>query len=116
MGRVLVVGGSGFIGIAVQRYVLNRGMGSSFTFTYNKSQEKVLPGLDRIGLDLLSDSYDTDLSSYSTAIYLAGNSDHGLAKRDPSRDLKLNAGAFLNFSSQFNGSLVMLSSQAVYFG
>lgn len=42
--------------------------------------------------------------------------DHGLAKRSPLLDLDLNVRAFLNFMEEFTGSLVLLSSQATYYG
>ena len=56
------------------------------------------------------------LQNYSTVIYVAGNADHSLAHDYPLMDLNLNTVAFLNFIKNFNGSLVLLSTQAVYYG
>lgn len=116
MKKILVVGGSGFIGRAMQRIALDRGWEEFFTFTYNTGQYRILPGLEKMKLDLLSDRSPEGIGKYSTAIYVAGNADHSLAKSDPFLDLRLNAGAFLNFKRGFNGDLVVLSSQAVYYG
>ncbi len=115
MEKVLVVGGSGFIGSEIQRHILGEHNENSFTFTYNKKPEKMHKNIDRMHLDLLGEVSD-EVRKYPNAIYVAGNADHGLAKRSPLLDLDFNIHAFLNFMQKFRGSLVLLSSQAVYYG
>ena len=115
MNKVLVVGGSGFIGSAIQQYVIREHLENAFTFTFNKKPEKLHKNLDRMRLDLLAD-INEEVKNYSSAVYVAGNADHGLAKRSPLLDLDFNVSAFLNFMRKFRGSLVLLSSQAAYYG
>ena len=115
MEKVLVVGGSGFIGSEIQRHVLREHNENSFIFTYNKKPEKMHKNIDRMHLDLLGEVSD-EVRKYPNAIYVAGNADHGLARRSPLLDLDFNIHAFLNFMQKFRGSLVLLSSQAVYYG
>lgn len=40
-GKTLVVGGSGFIGNAIQRNVLEQEICNSFIFTYNENAERI---------------------------------------------------------------------------
>lgn len=115
MDKVLVVGGSGFIGSAIQQYVVREHLENLFTFTFNKKPERIHKNLDRIRLDLLGEISE-EVSNYTNVIYVAGNADHGLAKRSPLLDLEFNVRAFLNFMQKFRGSLVLLSSQATYYG
>jgi len=115
MDKVLVIGGSGFIGSAIQRYVIREQLENLFTFTYNKKPEKLHKNLNRIRLDLLGEVCE-EVKKYPSAIYVAGNADHGLAKHSPLLDLDFNVRAFLNFIQEFRGSLVLLSSQATYYG
>jgi nucleoside-diphosphate-sugar epimerase len=115
MNKTLVVGGSGFIGSAIQNLVLDEKSEKLYAFSFNKRPEKLHAKLERVQLNLLGENAE-DTNSYPTAIYVAGNADHGLAKRSPLLDLDLNARAFLNFTQEFRGSLVLLSSQAVYYG
>jgi nucleoside-diphosphate-sugar epimerase len=115
MDKVLVIGGSGFIGSAIQRYVIREQLEDLFTFTYNEKPEKLHKNLNRIHLDLLGEVSEK-VKKYPNAIYVAGNANHGLAKRSPLLDLDFNVRAFLNFIQEFRGSLVLLSSQATYYG
>lgn len=115
MDKTLVVGGSGFIGSNIQRKVLENHCENLFTFSFNDQPEKINSNLEKFHLDLLK-AESKHIEDYSTALYVAGNADHGLAKRDPLLDLDLNARAFLKFMDQFRGSLILLSSQAVYYG
>jgi UDP-glucose 4-epimerase len=116
MDKVLIVGGSGFIGNAVQQLVLDEGFGENFTFSFDKNPERINKNLNKVHLDLLKTGTSKEIKKYPVAIYLAGNMDHGLAKRSPLLDLDLNVRAFLNFMGEFSGSLVLLSSQATYYG
>jgi nucleoside-diphosphate-sugar epimerase len=115
MNKTLVVGGSGFIGSAIQKHVLDEHTENGFVFSFNKRLEKLDAKLEMTRLDLL-EKISGKINIYPAAIYVAGNADHGLAKRSPMLDLDLNVRAFLNFMKEFRGSLVLLSSQAVYYG
>ncbi|MCW4044465.1 MAG: NAD(P)-dependent oxidoreductase [Candidatus Bathyarchaeota archaeon] len=116
MDKVLIVGGSGFIGTAVQQHVLDEGLEDKFTFSFNENPEKIDARLGKVRLDLLKTGAGKKIRQYPIAVYVAGNMDHGLAERSPSQDLDLNVRAFLNFMKEFRGSLVLLSSQATYYG
>jgi nucleoside-diphosphate-sugar epimerase len=116
MEKTLVVGGSGFIGSAIQHVVLDEHSEDLFTFSFSKKPEKLDKKLNTVHLDLLEAKTRKEITKYPMAVYVAGNADHGLAKRSPLLDLDLNARAFLNFMQEFRGSLVLLSSQAVYYG
>jgi len=116
MEKVVVIGGSGFIGRAIQKHVLDQGKENAFIFSYNTHPERVDSGLEKVRIDLLKNDNIRVIERYPTAIYLAGNADHGLARRFPSLDLDLNVKGFLSFMEEFRGSLVLLSSQAVYYG
>jgi UDP-glucose 4-epimerase len=116
MDKVLVVGGSGFIGAAIQQRVLNEHLEDSFTFSFNKNPERIDKNLNKVHLDLLKAGASKETKNYPVAVYVAGNMDHGLAKRSPLLDLDLNVRVFLNFMEEFRGSLVLLSSQATYYG
>ena len=115
MNKTLVVGGSGFIGSALQKHVLDEQTENGFVFSFNKRHEKLDAKLEITRLDLLEE-ISREIINYPVAIYVAGNANHGLAKRSPMLDLDLNVRAFLNFMKEFRGSLVLLSSQAVYYG
>src|SRR3990170_2404717 len=115
MNKTLVVGGSGFIGSALQKHVLDEHTEDDFVFSFNRRPEKLGAKLEMVQLDLLGE-ISKWRNKYPAAIYVAGNADHGLAKRSPMLDLDLNVRAFLNFMKEFRGSLVLLSSQAVYYG
>jgi len=116
METTIVIGGSGFIGKAIQKYVVNKQIGKGFAFAYNKHPENIHNSLDKIRIDLLDKNTLSVIERYPLAIYVSGSADHSLAKSSPSTDLDLNVGAFLNFMEEFRGSLVLLSSQAVYYG
>jgi nucleoside-diphosphate-sugar epimerase len=116
MEKTLVVGGSGFVGSALQLEVLKNNTEKNFAFSYHAKPEKIDGKLETLRLDLLNPEKASEITEFSRAVYVAGNADHGLAKRDPLLDLDLNVRAFLNFMREFRGSLVLLSSQAVYYG
>lgn len=116
MEKTLVVGGSGFIGSAIQREVLKSHDQEAFTFSYHTESDTIDSKLEPVRLDLLNAEKNNQLRDYSKAVYVAGNANHGLAKRNPMLDLDLNTRAYLNFMMNFRGSLVLLSSQAVYYG
>ena len=115
MKKTLVVGGSGFIGSALQRLVLDRKQIESFVFSFNQNREKLDARLENLKMDLM-EKVSHKVNEYPMAIYVAGNANHGIAERDPLLDLDLNVRAFLNFTREYRGSLVLLSSQAVYYG
>jgi len=116
MEKVIVVGGSGFIGSALQKCVLDQRIENGFTFSYNKHPDKINNNLEKVRIDLFDKDSIKLVESYPIAIYVSGSTDHGLARSSPLLDLDLNAKAFLSFMEKFRGSLILLSSQAVYYG
>lgn len=114
--KTIVVGGSGMIGSAIQRQVIKQEKSKSFTFSYYMNKSKILQGLESLHLDLFDEDSIKQLEGFQNSIYLAGNTDHALASKDPAKDIQLNIGTFLNFMKFFNGALVLFSSQAVYYG
>jgi UDP-glucose 4-epimerase len=116
MEKTIVVGGSGFIGKAVQKEVVAQNAQSAYVFSYNKHPEEIGANLEKVQINLLEKQNLDEIRKYSSAIYVAGNAEHGLARTSPSLDLDLNVKTFLSFIDAFNGSLVLLSSQAVYYG
>jgi nucleoside-diphosphate-sugar epimerase len=104
------------IGYSIQKQVVKEGKEQSYTFSYDKNKTQMLPNVKNIHLDLFNEDSVKQLEGFSNAIYLAGNTDHALASIDPVKDVKLNVEAFLNFMKYFKGTLVLFSSQAVYYG
>ena len=116
MEKTIVIGGSGFIGKAIQSLVSEQGLDQSFVFSYCATPENVSETLEKVKIDLLRRVDVEAVEGFPTAIYVAGNADHSLARNSPSADLDLNVKMFLHFVERFRGSLVLLSSQATYYG
>ncbi|MGC8931276.1 MAG: NAD-dependent epimerase/dehydratase family protein [Dictyoglomus sp.] len=113
---ILVVGGSSFIGRGIQDLIKEKPFAKEFIFTYNKHPENIENKFQKVKLDL-QDEKDCELArNFSYCIYLAGNSFHNMAYNNPIMDLDLNVRNFLNFMKHFRGQLILLSSQAVYYG
>ena len=111
--KLLVVGGSGFIG----RHFLQHSDLTNWEVcaTYG-SDADFDPGhsIQTMRYDLLES--DADFSSYDTALYMAGNSNHTWALDHADADMALNAVGMARFLKSFRGDLVLLSTGAVYFG
>lgn len=116
MERVIVIGGSGFIGRALQQHVLDERMENAFVFTYNNHPERICDSLEKERVNLFEKDSIRVIRKYSRAIYVSGSSNHGFVKSYPSLDLDFNVKTFLNFMEGFRGSFITLSSQAVYYG
>ena len=114
--QTIVVGGSGMIGSAIQRQLIKQEKTENCTFSYYTNKVPILRGLESLHLDLFDEDSIRQLEGFHNAIYLAGNTDHVLASKDPAKDVQLNVEAFLNFMKFFKGTLVLFSSQAVYYG
>jgi nucleoside-diphosphate-sugar epimerase len=78
--------------------------------------EKIDNNLEKIQINLLQQNTIKAVKDYPIALYVAGSANHKLASSSPSLDLDLNVKTFLNFLEQFKGTLILLSSQAVYYG
>lgn len=116
MDRTLVIGGTGFVGSAVQGLIADSGRAALFAFTRHPDAPAVTAGLDEVEMDLLEPATWPDVTAYQSAIWVAGNADHTLAHADPLADLRMNTVTLLEFLSRWNGRLTFLSSAAVYFG
>lgn len=113
---ILVVGGSGFIGKGIQEAAMDMGRGDMLTFAYRQHPENIQNGFKKVKVDLLEKDGAAPIKDYGTAIFVAGQGDQSEADTDPVHDLQMNDLLFLNFMRYFRGSLIMLSSQAVYQG
>lgn len=117
--KLLVVGGSSFLG----RNLLEELTEGDYQFSDVAAtflNDISFPSwAESLGIEVMQ--YDTvnnkrSWDKYDVCIYLAGNSDHGLAIRDPVQDLSITTVGLLNFLQDFHGHLVYLSSGAVYYG
>jgi nucleoside-diphosphate-sugar epimerase len=113
---ILVIGGSSFIGRGIQEIVKDTILAKDFVFAYNMHQENISENFQKIRINLQDKKECEILREFTTCVYLAGNSNHGLAFSNPDIDLTLNVESFLNFMKYFRGQMVLLSSQAVYYG
>lgn len=116
--KLLVVGGSGFVG---RNFLPLFGAGGwTVTATYRSDETfpAFVAGLGgdvrALRCELLDEA--NDFSGYDVALHLAGNRNHGWAGQHPDHDLLLNGVAMTRFLRSFRGSLVLLSSAAVYLG
>ena len=120
--KILIVGGSGFIGRAIQKYVIESKQEKDFIFTYYNNPKNISDRLKKKRLDLLNDIETTIAEKISSVIYLAGNSYPTLAYLNPQKDVKLNVICLLNLIEKLsetignNLNMVILSTQAVYHG
>jgi nucleoside-diphosphate-sugar epimerase len=113
--KLVVVGGSGFIG----RQFLEHADLSGFEVSATYHSDSTFPNAlnrkyDAIHHDLLGSA--ADFSSYDAAVYMAGNSNHTWALDHLDGDMSLNAVGLARFLASFRGHLVLLSTGAVYFG
>lgn len=113
---ILVLGGSGFVGRAIQQQVIVEGRTHEFVFAYRDGAARIDSRVKSLRVDLLDPDTLPVISEYDEAIWVAGSSDHGRAVRDPLGDLECSVVTMLRFLGVFRGNLTMLSSQAVYFG
>lgn len=112
----LVVGGSGFIGRALQEAVIDEGLGDAFTFACNEHPENIREGFKTVKADLTQRDGAKPFEDYSTIIFAAGHSNPLLANKEPWLDLELNVSLLLNTARHFRGKMVLLSCQSVYQG
>jgi nucleoside-diphosphate-sugar epimerase/glycosyltransferase involved in cell wall biosynthesis len=113
--RVLVVGGSGFIGRHVCRAALEAGAEVTATHHRPLRDDARVEGVAYRVLDVFSEDVE-QVSRHETAIWCVGRSDHREAWVDPSGDLSANTLALARFLERFEGRLVLVSSGAVYHG
>ncbi|MEW5936998.1 MAG: NAD(P)-dependent oxidoreductase [Candidatus Thermoplasmatota archaeon] len=115
MNDTIVIGGSGFIGQAIQRSVRKEGRENDFTFGYNKHPENIISGMKKIMVEQKSEK-NRVISNFETAIYVAGNVHPSFKEVPRPNDQNYDVELFMNFATQFRGALVLLSSQSVYYG
>jgi nucleoside-diphosphate-sugar epimerase len=114
--KAIVIGGSGFIGSAIQQWVIEGRVQDSFVFGYNAHPERINGNLEKVRINLVEKDSTRLIKDYPVAIYVSGNADHGVAMNSPALDLEMTVRTFLSFMKSFKGSLVLLSSQATYYG
>ncbi len=112
------MGGSSFVGKNFVSYAAEQGERLCATYHRNHTFLDAMSryhNVEPLNLDLLIDSPP---ESYETCLYLAGNSNHGLASENPVADLTLNAVGLVNFLRHAHHfkSFILLSSAAVYHG
>lgn len=119
--RILVVGGSGFIGRNFVRWVAEQGYSVVATYCPRVDGHndfpawcQAYPNVTPLECDLLQGRLD--LSGYDVCLYAAGNANHTYAMHDPVMDVQANIISLLNFLATFGGRLVFMSSGAVYYG
>lgn len=116
--KLLVVGGSGFVG---RNFLQHADLGG-FDVTATYHEDKAFPNfLARINSQFKALRYDllqadADLAQFDAAVYVAGNSNHTWALEHPDGDMMANAVGLARFVRAFHGDLVLLSTGAVYFG
>jgi nucleoside-diphosphate-sugar epimerase len=111
--RLLVVGGSGFIGRQFLEHADLKGWEVCATYHSDTAFDPG-PSVKTMRYDLLES--DADFSAYDAAVYMAGNSNHTWALDHADGDMSLNAVGMARFLKSFHGDLVLLSTGAVYFG
>lgn len=114
--RILIVGGSGFIGKGIQKSAMDMGWGDLLTFSYHEHPDAIHDAFKKVHVNLLDKEGAAPLKDYKLAIFVAGQGNQALAAADPLKDNQMNVELFLNFMRYFRGSAVILSSQAVYQG
>lgn len=104
--NILVMGGSGFIGQALQKLVIDRGLSDKFTFTYDNNQRGILPGIKsfRMHLPLTTDlcsNYQQMMKTFDGMIYMVGRVENELE-------------CFNGIEKNFDKPMVILTSAKTY--
>ncbi|OGO60473.1 MAG: hypothetical protein A2032_01575 [Chloroflexi bacterium RBG_19FT_COMBO_49_13] len=115
--RLLIVGGSGFIGRNVVAKLAVSGQSITATYFHDTSFVSWASQWSNV----LVTRFDgirgpAQFSNFDVCLYLAGNANHYWASAHPQEDLSMNTLALLNSLSGFRGHLVYVSSGAVYYG
>lgn len=118
--RTVIVGASGLVGQAVSRAYAEAGLdGSQVALVVRRPRRSALPFPEHV-VDLgAPQTRQPDLAVFKSAdvvVWAAGGSDHGLGDRDARANLRANVEPLLQLLEVFTGHLVLVSSQAVYFG
>lgn len=117
--NLLIVGGSSFLGRNLSEFIVEESTEVSRAAATYRTDPAFRDwararGIEPLRYDALQDR--RDWRRFDACIYLAGNSDHGLAIQSPDEDLRLNALGLVRFLETYSGRLVYMSSGAVYYG
>ena len=107
MSKFAVLGG-GFIGRHLHQYLLEQGEAVTL-ITRN-------PSLAGSNTQVVRDYGETDFSFFSKLYFVTGNSNHTLGLTQPARALSLSLDPLFSVLKTFRGSLILLSSGAVFYG
>jgi len=114
--KIIVVGGSGFIGSNLVPLLARKYGQDNVAYTFNRTRPADYLLKERaIRFDLRSDD-PRSFSSFDVMFFVAGNSSHALAISEPDVDLERNVLNLLRALQGFHGHLILLSSAAVYYG
>jgi nucleoside-diphosphate-sugar epimerase len=103
LGMNLVIGGSGFLGQALQKEVLAQGREKDYIFTYNEHKERILPNIKSTKLNILEQSMEID--EFETVILMINVENRNKYILPINHQLS---------KLKQNQSLIILSSQAIY--
>jgi nucleoside-diphosphate-sugar epimerase len=113
--KILIVGGSGFVGRNLLAYVAQEMPSSQIYATY--CHEHTFPAIAAqynatpIQIDLTKSTPAPSIPICDVCYMVAGSAYHGLSPEEAQSEV----GAFLNFLRHYTGKVVLLSSGAVYF-
>lgn len=114
--KVIITGGSGFIGQHLARKFLDKGHHVKIFDINEPTEEDLIPHF--IKGDIFDiESLEKSLAGYDVVIHLVGLADAGVAQKDPRKSFQLNIVSLRNVLEVIRGSdvkLIFPSSAAVY--
>lgn len=116
MKKILIVGGSGFVGRNLTEYLAEKYTPCQIYTTYNNdnsfpefAQEL---GVEPLKLDWTDSNGFSDLPECELCFFVGGNSNHALTPYESIKNIE----GVINFLQWYEGRLIFVSSGAVYYG